>query len=170
MFREERKETAPEASYEIKSLGHNGQIRRAQIVRGPEGQEFGALIEVHAEAGAGPARARWEPEPIATVCIPPEYAKPGVFGLRIKGSSMEPLINRGAFVGVNSDDREFVSGDIYAVFIPYEGLIVKRLFMDLATGDYVLRSINPEHPDMRLPIEQSEHLIVGRVVWVLQMM
>lgn len=168
MFRGEQKETAIEASYEIKSLGHNGQIRRAQVVRGPEEQELGAIIDVHAEAGAGPARARWEPEPIAKVCVPPEYAKPGVFGLRIKGSSMEPLINRGAFVGVNSEDREFVSGDIYAVFIPHEGLTVKRLFVEPSEGAYILRSINPDHPDMKLPVEQCENLIVGRVVWVLQ--
>jgi len=170
IYREEQggAKAAAELAYEIKSLGHNGTIRRAQVVRGPDEQELGALIEVHAEAGAGPASERWEPEPIATVCIPPEYAKPGVFGLRIRGDSMDPLIKRGAFVGVDHEDRIYTSGDIYAIYMPYEGLIVKRLFHDPAAGEYVLCSVNPTHPDMRLPIEQSERLIVGRVVWVLQ--
>ncbi|EGJ50860.1 S24 family peptidase [Desulfocurvibacter africanus] len=168
MFREERAEAASKPAYQIAPFGPDGQTRRTQVVRGPDDQELGAIIEVHAEAGPGQVKTRWEPDPIGTVCIPPEYAKPGLFGLHIKGSAMEPLINRGALVGVNAEDRKFVSGDIYAVFIPYEGLTTRRLFLDPDTSVYVLRSIHPDHPDMELPVDKSENLIVGRVVWVMQ--
>ncbi|WP_051183008.1 S24 family peptidase [Desulfocurvibacter africanus] len=162
------KDVAAGPTYQITTLGHNGHVRRAEVVRGTGEVDLGYLIDVHAEAGAGPASMRWEPEAIASVCIPPDYYKPGVFGLRIKGKSMEPLISRDAFVGVDAQDRELVSGDIYAVFIPHEGLRVKQLFLDPSAGEYVLHSVNPTHPDMRLSIADGEHLIVGRVVWVLQ--
>lgn len=65
---------------------------------------LGYLIDMHAEAEAGPASSLWEPKPIAEVCIPPEYSKLGVFGLRFSGDSMDPLIKRGAFMGVDSED------------------------------------------------------------------
>lgn len=158
-----------ESVYEIKGLAPHAKAGTARLVREPgDGEKYGYIVEVHAEAGAGPASEHWEPEPMARACIPPEFWRQSLIVLKIKGDSMEPRIKRGAFVGVDIGDRDYVRGDIYAVYVPYEGLTVKRVSHDPAERALILESINPSHSPMRLPIEQREGLIVGRVVWVMQ--
>jgi phage repressor protein C with HTH and peptisase S24 domain len=83
---------------------------------------------------------------------------------------MEPEIHDGAFVGLNTEERGIVAGERYGVRIPYEGLTVKRIFVDPQAGELILKSINPEHPPMRVVLDGRDDLIVGRAVWVMQML
>jgi hypothetical protein len=57
---------------------------------------------------------------------------------------------------------------LYAVFIPHEGIVVKRLYIDV--GRIILRSDNLLFPELSIPFEDipAEDFILGRVQWVIQ--
>lgn len=107
----------------------------------------------------------WRPS--GCIVVPQPYAGRSVRILRIAGDGFAPTVRRGAFVGVDTEGVRPSSGEIYAVHMPLEGVVLKRVFCD---GDtLVLRSDHPQHPDMRLPRKEAGRLI-GKAVWVLQSM
>ena len=55
------------------------------------------------------------------------------------------------------------SGSIFAVSVPFEGVVIKRVFCDSDT--LLLRTDNPLHPSMSIPLAEAGRLI-GRVAWV----
>ena len=117
-------------------------------------------IHVYALAGAGPAFDLEENDPLATIRVPLEYAMQCDSALLVKGDSMAWTIK-----------SDFVSGEVYAVRLPYEGLSIKRVIVDAASGEYIIRSDNPDkekYPDRRLSITEYADIILGRVVWVWQ--
>ncbi len=128
-------------------------------------------IHVYALAGAGPAFDLEENDPLATIRIPPDYAMRCDCALMVKGDSMAGTVRNGGVVGVIRQNFDFASGEIYAVRLPYEGVSIKRVIVDDATGEYIIRSDNPDrdkYPDRRLPIAEYADIILGRVVWVWQ--
>lgn len=128
----------------------------------------GHIVDVHSTIGAGPAREHWEPEPLRQVCIPERFYWPGVLVIQVEGSSMEPLIRKGAFVGLDTAQTWIVAGEIYAVHVPYEGLTLKRVFVDPENDRLRLQSENPRHPEQTVAIEGREGLVVGKAIWVMQ--
>jgi len=128
----------------------------------------GHVVNVHSAIGAGPAREHWEPEPLFQVCIPERFYWRGLLVIQVEGSSMEPLIKKGAFVGLDTAQTWIVAGEIYAVRVPYEGLTLKRVFVDPEKDRLRLRSENSNHPEQSLPIEGREGLVVGKAIWVMQ--
>ena len=68
------------------------------------------------------------------------------------------------------DTREnaITSGEIYALFAPNEGLVLRRIFLDGAQTGYLLRSESPEVPETALSPELVRQRLLGRVVWTLQ--
>lgn len=128
-------------------------------------------IHVYALAGAGPAFDLEENDPLATIRVPLEYAMQCDSALLVKGDSMAWTIKSGGVVGVIRRNFDFVSGEVYAVRLPYEGLSIKRVIVDVASGEYIIRSDNPDkekYPDRRLSITEYADIILGRVVWVWQ--
>lgn len=128
-------------------------------------------IHVYALAGAGPAFDLEENDPLATIRVPLEYAMQCDSALLVKGDSMAWTIKSGGVVGVIRRNFDFVSGEVYAVRLPYEGLSIKRVIVDTASGEYIIRSDNPDkekYPDRRLSITEYADIILGRVVWVWQ--
>lgn len=103
--------------------------------------------------------------------IPMSFAHPGLYVIRVEASSMEPSIRRGAYVSLNTEQRTVVSGELYGVNLPYEGVVIKRVYLDAPNNCYILRSENPAHPEMTVPIDSGgPTFIVGRVTWILQRM
>lgn len=100
--------------------------------------------------------------------IPQSFASPGLHVIRMDAASMEPLIAKGAYVGLDTTQRPVASGELYGIRLPYEGLVVKRCFVDAQNNRLLLRSENPAHPEVALPIDGHEEHIAGRVSWVLQ--
>ena len=128
-------------------------------------------IHVYALAGAGPAFDLEENDPLATIRVPLEYAMQCDSALLVKGDSMAWTIKSGGVVGVIRRNFDFVAGEVYAVRLPYEGLSIKRVIVDAASGEYIIRSDNPDkekYPDRRLSITEYADIILGRVVWVWQ--
>ncbi len=128
----------------------------------------GYVVGVHALTGAGPASTLLDHNALFKICIPPDYYRPAITVFKVDGESMEPLIRRGAFVGIDTEKTGLTAGQIYVVDIPHEGWTLKRVFHDPKAAELILKSINPEHPDQRLPIDGREGLLVGRAVWVMQ--
>lgn len=105
--------------------------------------------------------------PSGCIVVPEPFAGRSIRIVRITGDGFAPAVRKGAFVGVDVADARPSSGDIFAVCMPLEGVVLKRLFCDGET--LVLRADHPQHPDMRLPREEAGRL-VGKAVWVFQSM
>lgn len=152
----------------IRRFAPNAPHDPACIVGPDDKTPVGRVVPVYGMAAAGHGLERWEPEPIAHVCIPLTYYRETILIVQVEGRSMEPEIKHGAFVAIDTAQKDYVAGERYGLRVPYEGLTIKRLFVDYEADVFRLCSVNPEHPEIRLPIEDRDDLIVGKAVWVLQ--
>ncbi len=107
---------------------------------------------------------------IGKLAVPLSYATQGIHVVRLDASSMEPVISKGAYIGIDVAQKHIVSGELYGVYVPFEGVALKRVFLDAEHSRFTLRSENPAHPEQYIPVEQHANRIFGRVVWVLQRM
>lgn len=83
---------------------------------------------------------------------------------RVKGDSMFDKLRDGGLIGVDFKDKRIVTGKLYVLSIPHEGLTVKELHVE--TGSVKIHAYNPRIKDYYLEHgEIDENLIVGRVVW-----
>ena len=85
----------------------------------------------------------------------------------LNSSSMEPLLCKGAYVGVDTSQKQVVSGELYATDLPYEGVAVKRIFFDSVNAQVLLRTENPQYPEFVLPFEDLGKAVLGRIVWTI---
>ena len=152
------------------STGSRGRFKDIQAIQEPldfYNKDLYSEVGVYALAGAGPARDLVEHEPIEMIVIPKSFWKPSIAAIKVRGRSMEPLILDGAYLGIDRDERWIISGEIYAVWIPYEGAVIKRLYVD--PEKITLKSDNLGFPEFSIPVkEASPEMILGRVKWVLQ--
>ncbi len=130
-----------------------------------------ARIPVFTLAGAGAPKDISEYEPIETITLPGDFTGPGIVTVKVRGQSMEPTVWDGAVTGVNTMVQNIVSGDIYAFWLPYEGAVIKRVFVGYER--LILRSDNPNFPPIELPRKELEaggdiYRLLGRVDWVVQ--
>ncbi|MEZ0576088.1 LexA family transcriptional regulator [Halodesulfovibrio aestuarii] len=107
---------------------------------------------------------------VGKLSIPQSFAGATIQIFRVDACSMEPLIKKGAYVGLDTAQTNILSGEIYGVYVPYEGISIKRIFLDAANQRFILRSENPVHPEQYLPMDRCKKDVVGRVVWNLQTM
>ncbi|EGJ48844.1 helix-turn-helix domain-containing protein [Desulfocurvibacter africanus] len=126
------------------------------------------VVNVSSMTGASTKEGSWQPDFISQLAIPETFYRPTLLALKIEGSGMEPLIRRGAYVGLDMDQRRILSGELYGVHVPHEGLVLKRVFFDAENNRFILRSENPIHPEQYLSPELKDKQLVGRIVWVLQ--
>jgi phage repressor protein C with HTH and peptisase S24 domain len=110
------------------------------------------------------------PQAIGRLSIPQSYACAGIYVVRADSSGMEPCILKDAFVGIDTGKKHVSSGELYGVRIPYEGLVIKRVYIDAQNKKLILRSEKQDLPEITMPLEGHEEHIAGRVAWVLQRM
>jgi phage repressor protein C with HTH and peptisase S24 domain len=130
---------------------------------GPDAKN--ALVTVHStqeEEGESDIQS------LGKLNIPQSFVTPGLYVVRLDNAGMEPYIHKGAYVGIDTTQQRVASGELYGVRLPYEGLVIKRAYIDTQNGKLLLRSENPAHPEVQLPLSESEGCILGRVSWVLQ--
>jgi len=99
--------------------------------------------------------------------IPLSLAGEGIRVFLLDSTSMEPFLRKGAYIGVDTTQKQVVSGELYAVTLPYEGVGIKRIFPDSAKNTALLRTENPQHPELSLPLEKLGEIILGRIVWTI---
>ena len=116
------------------------------------------------EGGEGP----WQEISTETVAVPEQFHRSSLVIVRMDENDMEPVIRRGAYVGIDKDRKSIRSGAIYALDMPVEGLIIKRVLHDTENSRLILHSENPIFTDQTLPAETMADRVVGRVAWVFQ--
>lgn len=126
------------------------------------------IINVSSMAGAENESGIWKPDFVAQLAIPETFYKPTILAIKVEGSAMEPLVRRGSFVGLDAEQKRVLSGELYGVFVPHEGLVIKRVFFDAENNRFILRSESENHPEQYLTPELKDERLVGRIVWVLQ--
>ena len=120
------------------------------------------VCSMAAPKSAGPS---WEPLPIEDLAIPESFHRESLLVVKMDSTGMEPIICRGAFVGIDTAQKQCPDGDFSAVYFPKQGLLVRRVYFQ--NGQYVLRA-EKDYADITIPAEEMKDRIVGRVTWVLQ--
>jgi len=110
----------------------------------------------------------FQERPVEMLAIPEPFACTSLTVFKMEHQNMEPIIRRGAYFGVNKDQKQLRSGEIFAVAVPNEGLVVRRLFNDFENNRVILRSENPAYKEESLSSTTIIGNIIGRVWWVLQ--
>ena len=104
---------------------------------------------------------------VGKLALPQSCVNPQTLVFLVASDAFAPLIRRGAYVGVDTARTHPISGEIYAVYMPHEGVALKRLFFDGTQDVFLLKTEQPAHPVALLPQDCPER-ILGRVSWVLQ--
>lgn len=125
-------------------------------------------IAVHAMNSLDPKTGAWTPTVIASIEIAATLFRPRLLVVQMEDHGMEPVIRRQAYVGLDRDDVTARSGEIYALDIPGEGLVIKRLEPDVAGKRLRLVSASSRHAERSFAQGGSDYLVIGRVVWVIQ--
>ena len=102
------------------------------------------------------------------IALPQSYVNAQTLVFHIESDSFSPLVRRGAYVGVDTSSTHPISGEVYAVYMPHEGVALKRLFLDGDHDRFILRTEQPAHPGVALLPQDCPGRILGRVSWVLQ--
>lgn len=110
----------------------------------------------------------WRETPIESLTISDKFYLPTLLVVKMDEDDMEPIIRRGAYVGIDKERKTIRSGGLYAIDIPVEGLVIKRVAYDSENARLVLRSENPSQEPQFLGIEEAANRIVGRIIWTLQ--
>lgn len=129
-------------------------------------QSRGRVVLVSSMAGA--QSEKWENLPIGELNIPETFFRPSLVVVKMDGSSMEPIIRRGAFVGIDENQRRLLAGEIYAIQMPHQGMVLKRVYFDPESNRFILRAEDKNHPELSFPADEREARTIGRVIWVLQ--
>ncbi len=126
----------------------------------------GRVVQVSTMAGGSADPSVWAPQPTEDLSIPESYHRPELTVLRVDSAAMEPIILRGAFVGVDMAQRQHPDGDLCAVHFPHQGLLIRRVFYQ--DGQFVLRAEDKGHADLHVPAAEMAARTLGRVIWVMQ--
>ncbi len=110
----------------------------------------------------------WKECPVESLTISDKFHRPHLLVVKMDEDDMEPIIRRNAYVGVDKDRKTIRSGALYAMDIPVEGLVIKRVTYDSEHSRLILKSDNPDHETQYLPIDEAKDRVVGRVIWTLQ--
>ncbi len=105
---------------------------------------------------------------VGKISLPLSHAEAGIQVLRVEAPNMHPTLQRGAHVGVDISAKVPVSGMVYALYWPHEGVVIKRVFLDSDDVHYILRSDAADFPEVRLAAKTFNARILGKVAWVLQ--
>ena len=113
-------------------------------------------------------KARPAFSPAGRLAIPGSLQRDGLMVFRMSAGNMAPLLPPNAHFGVDSNDQEIISGKLYAVFAPHEGVTVRKIFLDGEQEGYLLRSESAQYPETRLTPQQLKKRLLGRVIWIMQ--
>ena len=120
-------------------------------------------VPIISAVGCGPGQ--YELVENKTIQILREFVHPGLQVCQFEGDSMEPIIMNGGYVGVIPLERAPRDGGIYVIYDDVIGLVTKYVYYG-GQGKYVLKSENPNSPEIDIGANGYENLIIGEVVWV----
>lgn len=100
--------------------------------------------------------------------LPLAFATHDVTVLYVESPNMAPCIERGAFIGIDTSMTNPISGVLFSIYIPHEGVVINRIYYDGDNQRYILRSDSTGYPESSMTPEQLTKNIMGKVTWVLQ--
>lgn len=106
---------------------------------------------------------------IARIVLPEAYATEGCVILEVDSEAMSPFIRKGTHVGIDTRARNVVSGEVFAVLMPLEGIVLRRIFCE--NESCILRAEGTCaacFPESRIPATELGGRLFGRLAWVLQ--
>ncbi|MCH5278045.1 MAG: helix-turn-helix domain-containing protein [Desulfovibrionaceae bacterium] len=100
--------------------------------------------------------------------LPQSLMGDGVLAFFVRIGGMEPTLRKGAVAGVDSQRRQLISGEVYALFLPHEGVTFRRIVQDSENGLFLLCFDQAGLPPTRMPVKTLQNRILGKTVWTLQ--
>ncbi len=92
----------------------------------------------------------------------------GMLVLYVQTGGMEPTLRRGGCVGVSTLQRHLLSGEVYALLLPHEGVAFRRIVQDSESGLFLLCFDQVGLPHTRMPVKTLCARILGKAMWALQ--
>ena len=154
----------PKNLYAYDDTDEDGISANDSSVIGPAG---GRLVNIYSCEG-DMANGVWTSKPLGQMLVQKSQDRPNLLVVQVSDSSMEPGIRRKALVGLDRERTDICEGDVYGVFVPGKGIVLKRIFLDIGNEMLLLRADNPEYPENTMPVMQKGEKIVGKASWVLQ--
>lgn len=167
-----KKEAGPvylrtEQGYQPTDIPAGGYLQESPALYGaPEAKS--TVVTVYSMHGSNMTEEPVEPEGVSKLSIPQSFFAPGIQVFKVDTAGMEPLVYKGAYVGIDTSQTNIVSGEIFAVHIPFEGISLKRVFLDGDNQRLVLKAENQKHPDQYVPLDKHKDRIIGSLAWVMQ--
>lgn len=121
--------------------------------------------DLRLSAGAGQITENLEttPIPLSRVDLQKKGISPkNVMCCKVQGDSMEPMLQDGALVGINTSDKVIHAGKIYA-FVQADGLLRIKSLVLLDQQHIKIHSINFAYPDEI--VLASSVTVIGRLFW-----
>lgn len=108
---------------------------------------------------------------IDEIVLPKSLFKCSSHVFNCSSNGMEPSLPRLALAGVAAKTKDeklpVISGEIYALYLPQEGIIFRRVFHNIADNSYTLCFENPALPQNIISFESLQEKLFGKVSWVL---
>lgn len=127
------------------------------------------LVPVHDHIGSGNLTYYTELEPHDQITVPMHIHTQGMYYFSVSGDSMFPVVRDGSNVGVDTNDKKVISGEIYAVWLRSEGASLKYLFS--THKSLIIKAENARYPSIEIPNEELgdfDDLIIGRMKYLSQ--
>lgn len=100
--------------------------------------------------------------------LPQALLGEGMLVFHVSTGGMEPTLRKEARVGVSTLQRHLVSGEVYALLMPHEGVAFRRIVQDSESGLFLLCFDQAGLPHTRMPVKTLQTRILGKAVWALQ--
>lgn len=125
-------------------------------------------------------QCRWEKDNespefdiIGRLALPRSHAGEHIRVYKTESEALAPLIRKGACVGIDTALRHPTSGETFAVGLPPEGVVFRKLWLQPGStpdvpGAAILRAESPDYPESAMRIDDFSKIVIGRLVWALQ--
>lgn len=100
--------------------------------------------------------------------LPQSLLGEGMLVFYVQTGGMEPTLRKGACVGVSTLQRHLISGEVYGLLMPHEGLAFRRIVQDSESGLFLLCFDQAGLPHTRMPVKTLQARILGKAMWALQ--
>lgn len=102
------------------------------------------------------------------IALPQFYARPDIRVVAVDNEAAAPLIRKGGYAGIDVASRYPAGGEVFAVVVPHEGIVLRRLYWGQSRGVFLLRAENPACPELSFSPDECRGRLLGRLAWVLQ--
>ncbi len=125
-------------------------------------------IIVHALCGSGKIGSPWEQKPVEQIVIPEHFYKKGMIAVLLESASLEPMIRKGSYIGIDTMQKKLISGELYVFDFPKEGLVIRNVYIREDESLISLTACSPHFQEQHIPFEFGQKKVFGKVFWVFQ--